>query len=129
METEKKESNLSSENETGKDDSASWYWASAVAEGVPPSARGGHTSTLVGSSLVIFGGHFYKDKNVKAVVIACNTSSSAAYNYIKDAKSINNDITQYGNETLAGTIINKAALGAKAICWIVPSASSLKVSV
>ena len=27
---------------------------------------------------------FFKNKNVKAVVIACNTSSSAAYNVIKD---------------------------------------------
>ena len=32
-------------------------------EGIPPSARGGHSATLVGSCIVIFGGHYYAGKN------------------------------------------------------------------
>jgi len=28
---------------------------------VPPSARGGHTATLTGATIIIFGGHFYKN--------------------------------------------------------------------
>ena len=29
-------------------------------EGVPPCPRGGHSATLTGASLVVFGGHFYE---------------------------------------------------------------------
>ena len=35
-------------------------WAFPQIEGVPPSPRGGHSATLTGASLVIFGGHFYE---------------------------------------------------------------------
>ena len=37
-----------------------WLWAFPQIEGVPPSPRGGHTATLTGASLVIFGGHYYE---------------------------------------------------------------------
>jgi len=30
---------------------------------VPPTPRGGHTATLTGASLVIFGGHYYEGAN------------------------------------------------------------------
>lgn len=40
----------------------SWQWAYPTVEGIPPSQRGGHTATLVGASLVIFGGHYYAGK-------------------------------------------------------------------
>jgi host cell factor len=40
-----------------------WLWAFPQIEGVPPAPRGGHTATLTGASLVIFGGHFYEGKN------------------------------------------------------------------
>eukprot|EP00358_Blepharisma_japonicum_P002100 CAMPEP_0202949878 /NCGR_PEP_ID=MMETSP1395-20130829/16708_1 /ASSEMBLY_ACC=CAM_ASM_000871 /TAXON_ID=5961 /ORGANISM="Blepharisma japonicum, Strain Stock R1072" /LENGTH=177 /DNA_ID=CAMNT_0049653297 /DNA_START=68 /DNA_END=601 /DNA_ORIENTATION=+ len=39
-----------------------WQWAYPTVEGIPPSPRGGHTATLVGASLVIFGGHYYAGK-------------------------------------------------------------------
>jgi len=34
-----------------------WQWAFPQIEGVPPTSRGGHTGTLSGASLIIFGGH------------------------------------------------------------------------
>uniref|UniRef100_A0A0G4F3L3 Uncharacterized protein n=1 Tax=Chromera velia CCMP2878 TaxID=1169474 RepID=A0A0G4F3L3_9ALVE len=36
-----------------------WQWARPQVEGIGPSARGGHTATLVGSLIVVFGGHRY----------------------------------------------------------------------
>ena len=39
-----------------------WQWAYPTIEGVPPSPRGGHSATLVGASLIIFGGHYYGGK-------------------------------------------------------------------
>lgn len=58
------------EEEEKKDEAMSnWSWASAVAEGIPPSARGGHSTTLVGQNLVIFGGHYYSDKNTGFVYL------------------------------------------------------------
>ena len=32
-----------------------WLWAFPQIEGVPPCPRGGHSATLTGASLVIFG--------------------------------------------------------------------------
>ncbi len=32
-----------------------WLWAFPQIEGVPPAPRGGHSATLTGASLVIFG--------------------------------------------------------------------------
>ena len=32
-----------------------WQWATPLIEGVPPSHRGGHTATLSGASIIIFG--------------------------------------------------------------------------
>ena len=40
-----------------------WLWAFPQIEGVPPTPRGGHSATLTGASLVIFGGHFYEGKD------------------------------------------------------------------
>lgn len=40
-----------------------WQWAYPTIEGVAPSPRGGHSATLVGASLIIFGGHYYAGKN------------------------------------------------------------------
>ena len=37
-----------------------WLWAFPQIEGVPPTPRGGHSATLTGASLVIFGGHYYE---------------------------------------------------------------------
>ena len=39
-----------------------WLWAFPQIEGVPPVPRGGHTATLTGASLVVFGGQFYEGK-------------------------------------------------------------------
>lgn len=41
-----------------------WVWAFPLIEGVPPSPRGGHTATLAGQSLIIFGGHYYSGKEL-----------------------------------------------------------------
>ena len=40
-----------------------WQWAYPIIEGVSPCQRGGHTATLSGASIVIFGGHYYTGKN------------------------------------------------------------------
>lgn len=37
-----------------------WQWAYPVIEGVGPCPRGGHTATLSGTSIIIFGGHYYE---------------------------------------------------------------------
>ena len=68
IENDKKEKE-GGEEEQQADDTSCWYWASAVAEGIPPCARGGHSATLVGSSLVIFGGHYYQDKTTGFVYL------------------------------------------------------------
>ena len=39
-----------------------WLWAFPQIEGVPPAPRGGHSATLTGASLVVFGGQFYEGK-------------------------------------------------------------------
>jgi N-acetylneuraminic acid mutarotase len=52
-----------SESKKKKDDEE-WEWASTVPEGVPPCARGGHSATLIGNIIVIFGGHYYSDKKI-----------------------------------------------------------------
>jgi len=41
-----------------------WVWAFPLIEGVPPCPRGGHTATLAGQSLIIFGGHYYSGKEI-----------------------------------------------------------------
>lgn len=41
-----------------------WVWAFPLIEGVPPCPRGGHTATLAGQSLIIFGGHYYSGKDI-----------------------------------------------------------------
>jgi len=38
-------------------------------EGVPPCPRGGHSATLSGASIVIFGGHYYAGKTVGYVYL------------------------------------------------------------
>lgn len=40
-----------------------WQWAYPIIEGVSPCQRGGHSATLSGASIVIFGGHYYTGKN------------------------------------------------------------------
>jgi hypothetical protein len=39
-----------------------WQWAYPVVDGVNPCPRGGHSATLSGHSIVIFGGHYYRSK-------------------------------------------------------------------
>ena len=46
-----------------------WQWATPLIEGVPPCPRGGHSATLSGASIVIFGGHYYAGKNVGYVYL------------------------------------------------------------
>lgn len=46
-----------------------WVWAFPLIEGVPPCSRGGHTATLAGQSLVIFGGHYYSGKDIGYVYL------------------------------------------------------------
>lgn len=41
-----------------------WQWAKPQVEGVGPSPRGGHTATLYGSKIYIFGGHNYGGSEV-----------------------------------------------------------------
>ena len=45
-----------------QDSDRKFLWAFPQIEGVPPCARGGHSATLTGASLVIFGGHYYSGK-------------------------------------------------------------------
>ena len=53
----------------GDQEQAQWEWANTIAEGIPPSARGGHTATLIGKSVVIFGGHYYSEENTGFVYL------------------------------------------------------------
>lgn len=46
-----------------------WVWAFPLIEGVPPSPRGGHSATLAGQSLIIFGGHYYSGKELGYVYL------------------------------------------------------------
>ena len=46
-----------------------WVWAFPLIEGVPPCPRGGHTATLAGQSLIIFGGHYYCGKEIGYVYL------------------------------------------------------------
>ena len=39
-----------------------WQWAYPIIEGVSPCQRGGHSATLSGASIIIFGGHYYTGK-------------------------------------------------------------------
>lgn len=39
-----------------------YQWASPLIEGLPPSARGGHSATKIGRIVIIFGGHYYSGK-------------------------------------------------------------------
>ena len=32
-----------------------WQWATPLIEGVPPCPRGGHSATLSGASIIVFG--------------------------------------------------------------------------
>lgn len=57
------------QDDQNRDDVVQWEWASTIAEGIPPSARGGHSATLIGKSIAIFGGHYYQDKNVGFVYL------------------------------------------------------------
>jgi len=60
---------LDTNEQQSKDNSHKWEWATTIAEGIPPSARGGHSATLIGKSIVIFGGHYYSDKNTGFVYL------------------------------------------------------------
>jgi len=75
MQEEQKEATLEElkvpqvKKEEGKDEEEKgskrkWVWAFPLIEGVPPCPRGGHTATLAGQSLIIFGGHYYSGKDV-----------------------------------------------------------------
>ncbi|CAD8066861.1 unnamed protein product [Paramecium sonneborni] len=44
-------------------DQRKWQWAEPLIEGVPPCARGGHSATLSGASIILFGGHYYANKD------------------------------------------------------------------
>jgi len=56
-------------DDLNNDEPIGWEWANTIAEGIPPSARGGHSATLIGKSIVIFGGHYYSDKNTGFVYL------------------------------------------------------------
>mmetsp|Transcript_18800 Transcript_18800/g.21242 ORF Transcript_18800/g.21242 Transcript_18800/m.21242 type:complete len:407 (-) Transcript_18800:331-1551(-) len=40
-------------------DGRRWQWAFPQIDGLAPKARGGHSANLVGSSIIIFGGHYF----------------------------------------------------------------------
>lgn len=68
-----------------------WDWASTIAEGNPPCARGGHTATLIGKSIVIFGGHFYKNK-------------VEGFNYLNDTHFLDIELSKWMKPTITGKI-------------------------
>lgn len=53
---------MSSEFEDREMQVRRWQWAYPIIEGVSPCQRGGHTATLSGASIIIFGGHYYTGK-------------------------------------------------------------------
>lgn len=46
-----------------------WFWAFPQIEGVPPCPRGGHSATLIGASILYFGGHYYGGKKTGYVYL------------------------------------------------------------
>jgi hypothetical protein len=70
---------------------AQWDWASTIAEGNPPSARGGHTATLIGKSIVVFGGHFYKNK-------------VEGFQYLNDTYFLDIELSKWLKPTITGKV-------------------------
>lgn len=56
---------------------------------MPPCPRGGHSATLSGASIIIFGGHYYAGKNKGYVylndtyVLDVNANRWHVFNFIK----------------------------------------------
>lgn len=67
-----------------------WLWAFPQIEGVPPSPRGGHSATLTGASLVIFGGHFYEGKQ-------------AGFTYLNDTHVLDVNSSRWFKPKISGT--------------------------
>jgi len=67
-----------------------WLWAFPQIEGVPPTPRGGHSATLTGASLVIFGGHFYEGKD-------------AGFKYLSDTHVLDVNSSRWIKPKISGT--------------------------
>ena len=61
-ESSRRSSEMSSDLEDRDSQVRRWQWAYAIIEGVSPCQRGGHSATLSGASIIIFGGHYYTGK-------------------------------------------------------------------
>ena len=77
------------EEETGELE-RKWFWAFPQIEGVPPSPRGGHTATLIGASILFFGGHFYSDKKT-------------GYTYLNDTHVLDLNASRWIKPKIEGT--------------------------
>lgn len=67
-----------------------WFWAFPQIEGVPPSPRGGHSATLIGASILFFGGHFYSDKKT-------------GYTYLNDTHVLDLNASRWIKPKIEGT--------------------------
>lgn len=67
-----------------------WFWAFPQIEGVPPSPRGGHSATLIGASILFFGGHYYSDKKI-------------GYTYLNDTHVLDLNASRWVKPKIEGT--------------------------
>ncbi|CEM14663.1 unnamed protein product [Vitrella brassicaformis CCMP3155] len=80
-----------------------WQWARPQVEGLGPSARGGHTATLVGGRVVVFGGHCYAGqgadvakKKLKAPPVeSASVAKSKGFEYFNDVHVLDVDANQW----------------------------------
>ena len=68
----------------------SWFWAFPQIEGVPPCARGGHSATLIGASILFFGGHFFG-------------STKEGYTYMNDTHVLDLNSSRWIKPKVQGT--------------------------
>ena len=67
-----------------------WQWATPLIEGVPPCPRGGHSATLSGASIIIFGGHYYAGKE-------------KGYKYLNDTYVLDVNSNRWHKPKISGT--------------------------
>lgn len=67
-----------------------WQWAYPIIEGVSPCPRGGHSATLSGASIIIFGGHYY-------------TGKTEGYAYLNDTYILDVNANKFTKPKISGT--------------------------
>merc|ERR1711981_1416693 len=83
-------SQQSGESGEAKIQQREWAWAQPLIEGVSPNPRGGHSATLSGAAIIIFGGHFYAGKE-------------KGYEYLNDTYILDVNENKWKKPKISGT--------------------------